>query len=109
MKSLKNKKIPDTVYNRVIALCRDYDRMRKELNALRMVEGYDVESKMRRLEFDICAVDAGLASVHDEYRDGVRENLLSGKRCIDIPYASESTWKRYRREAIVKIAEAYGL
>lgn len=106
---MKNKKIPDTVYNRVIALCRDYDRMKKELSALRMVEDYDAEPKMRRIKFDISAVDAGLTSVCEEYREGVKDNLIHGKRCIDIPYASESTWKRYRREAIIKIAEAYGL
>ena len=115
MRNYQNRKAADgplekSIYHRVLALCEDYSRMseeREQLLAGIQVRGRRVSTKKQRLrvlEADLEAIDSALKTIPAEYREGVRRNLCERVRCLDLPNASEATWKRYRSRVISAIA-----
>ena len=115
MRNYQNRKAADgplerSVYHRVLALCEDVLRMEREREQLLdgiQIRGRRVSTKKERLRIidsDLAAFHGALETIPEEYREGIRRNLCERVRCLDLPYAAESTWKRYRGRVISAIA-----
>lgn len=50
------------------------------------------------------AVEAALAEVPEEYRDGVLKNVLDGVPLERLPYAGRNTWGRWRERFLHAVA-----
>ncbi len=106
-----------TLYRRVLALVRDYPRMVKLREAIiyespcgsggKGGPGRPTESKALRmavLDDDIRAVERAAERIPREYRQGVLDNLLLGRRMDDLPGA-RSTWSRWRGRFLWYVAK----
>lgn len=111
--------LPKTVYNRVLWLIRDYERMKAERNEI--VHGYncvqdglprgnemgnptmDRAIKLEMLGREMEAVEQALLLVDEDLRNGVMNNI-----CYQVSYPffpSIRTWGRARSKFIHKVAE----
>ena len=108
-----------TVYNRVLAVVRDYDRMVRDYTEIihetaagdgqpgSNTPGDPVARKaerMDRLWEDIRAVEIALIQIPPEYRDGVLRNIRYGGWPKDVP-AHRNTWSKWRRRLLFLVAE----
>lgn len=106
-----------TLYRRVLALVRDYPRMTaaREQIIYESPEGTGggrgpgrpTESKALRIatiDDDIRAVERALEKLPPEYRQGVLDNVLYGRRQADLPYAGERTWQRWKSKLLWMVA-----
>lgn len=99
-----------TIYRRVLAVVRDYDRMVRDYNEIihetaagdgqpgSNTPGDPVARKAERLDRlwkDIRAVEMALIRIPPEYRDGVLRNIKYGGWPIDVP-ANRKTWSKWR-------------
>lgn len=112
MRDYQAKKNPyyleHTLYRRVLALVRDYPRMVEMREAILYESpkepggghgpGRPTESKalrMATLDDDIRAIERALDKIPREYRQGVMDNILAGRRMDDM-IGARSTWSRWR-------------
>ena len=108
-----------TVYNRVLAVVRDYDRMVRDYNEIihetaagdgqpgSNTPGDPVARKAERLDRlweDIRAVEMALIRIPPEYRDGVLRNIQYGGWPSDVP-AHYKTWLYWRKRFLFFAAE----
>ena len=108
-----------TVYNRVLAVVRDYDRMVRDYNEIihetaagdgqpgSNMPGDPVARKAVRLDRlweDIRAVEMALIRIPPEYRDGVLRNIKYGGWPKDVP-AHYKTWLYWRKRFLFFAAE----
>ena len=108
-----------TVYRRALALVRDYPRLiqaREETiwqaaaampGGGRSLPGKPTEAKALRIgvmEDDIRIVERALKKIPKEFRQGVLDNVLFGKRIEDLPGA-RSTWSRWRGRLLWGVAK----
>ena len=108
-----------TIYRRVLAVVRDYDRMVRDYNEIihetaagdgqpgSNTPGDPVARKaerMDRLWEDIRAVEIALIQIPPEYRDGVLRNIRYGGWPEDVP-AHRNTWSKWRRRLLFLVAE----
>ena len=100
-----------TVYRRVLALVRDYDRMVRDYNSIlhetggvsdgqprAASPGDPVSRKVERMDAlwsDIRAVETALIQIPAEYRQGVLNNIRAGGWPADVP-ANRKTWSKWR-------------
>ena len=99
-----------TIYRRVLAIVRDYDRMVRDYNNIvhetatgdgqprASTPGDPVERKaerMDRLWHDIRAIEMALIRIPPEYRQGVIKNVQGGELPVDVP-AHRNTWSKWR-------------
>lgn len=109
--------LPHTLYRRVLALVRDYPRMTRaredmiyespENAGSRNSMGRPTENKALRIEAlsdDIRAIERALDKIPREYRQGVLDNVLYGRRMDDLPGA-RSTWSRWRGRFLWHVAK----
>lgn len=111
--------LPKTVYNRVLWLIRDYERMKAERNEILysgnrevsdMPRGSDMANttmdkalKLEQLDREMQAVEQALLLVDGDMRTGIMNNI-----CYQVPYPyypSESTWLRRKRKFIHDVAK----
>lgn len=112
-----------TIYRRVLAVVRDYDRMVRDYNEIlhetaagdgqpgSNTPGDPVARKaerMDRLWEDIRAVEMALIRIPPEYRDGVLRNIQYGGWPSDVP-ANRKTWSKWRCRFLFFAAENIGL
>lgn len=113
--------LPRTLYRRVLAVIRDYDRQREEINNILYgtaehdglssgVPGKPTENAaMRMMQYtgDVEAVERALETIPEEYRMGVLDNIRYGDRfpCT----AHYKTWLRYRQKLIYEVAKKLNL
>lgn len=111
--------LPKTVYNRVLWLIRDYERMKAERNEI--IHGYSCEQdglphgsetgnptmdkalKLETLGREMEAVEQALLLVDEDMRNGIINNI-----CYQVPYPyypSESTWLRRKKKFIHDVAK----
>lgn len=101
-----------SVYLRVLALVRDYDRMVRDYQAMLYeggaaqdgqprahIPGDPVERKVERMEVlwqDIHAIESALMSVPPEYRKSVLHKVISDKWPVDVPVGKNlpGYWKK---------------
>ena len=115
--------LPNTLYRRVLAVVRDYDRMVKEYKEIvhetasgdgqprSPVPGDPVERKVERMDRlwqDIRAIEMALIHVPPEYRQGVLKNIQSGGWPVDVP-AHYKTWVYWRKKFLFYAAENFHL
>lgn len=110
--------LPKTVYNRVLWLIRDYERMKAERNEI--IHGYNCEQdglphgsetgnptmdkalKLETLGREMEAVEQALLLVDEDMRNGIINNI-----CYQVPYPyypSNSTWARNKRVFVYQVA-----
>lgn len=109
-----------TVYNRVLAVVRDYDRMVRDYNEIlhetaagdgqpgSNTPGDPVARKAERLDRlweDIRAVEMALIRIPPEYREGVLRNIQYGGWPVDVP-AHLNTWSKWRRRFLYLVAKS---
>lgn len=115
--------LPKTLYHRVIAVIRDYDRQCEEIdNVLYGTADHDgvtvaggmpgkpTESAALRLaqyENDTEAVEQALIQIPEEYRKEVFDNIRVGERFPNT--AHRSTWFRWKRKFVWYVAENLNL
>lgn len=108
-----------SVYRRVLAFVRDYDRMVRDYHAIlhetaasdgqprSSVSGDPVERKVERMDVlwhDIRVIDLALENIPEEYRDGVLDNVRYGGWPVDIP-AHHKTWLYWRQRFLFYVAK----
>ena len=112
-----------SVYRRVLAFVRDYDRMVRDYHAIlhetstpsdgqprAHIPGDPVERKVERMDVlwqDIRAVEMALVNVPAEYRQGVLGNVCNGGWPVDIP-AHHKTWLYWRQRFLFFVARNKG-
>lgn len=113
--------LPDTLYKRVLALIRDYDRLKDEYEYIldsgsspsfsrvyvkRSTISKPSEHKALRLSVISCyinAVEKALDMMPEEYRDGILNNV---KYSDPYPYIADiSTYKRWKQRYLYQVAE----
>ena len=111
--------LPRTVYNRVLWVIRDYERMKAERNEI--LHGYNCEQdgmprgsdtsdptmekalKLEQIDREMQAVEQALLLVPDDLRNGVFNNICYQ---ANYPYyPSRWTWQRAKQKFIYKVAE----
>ncbi len=111
--------LPDTLYKRVIAVIRDYNRQRAEiievLYSVPDIENSEIsksgtgkptEKKADRLWYnqnDVEAVVNGLSSIPEEYQEGVFRNIIYNEKFNNT--ASYRTWIRQKQRFIYEVAK----
>ena len=111
--------LPKTLYRRVLAVIRDYDRQREEINDVLFgtadrdgiavaggMPGKPTENAAVRLaqyENDTEAVEQALVHIPEEYRKAVFDNIRYGERFPDT--AHRSTWFRWKRKFVWCVAK----
>lgn len=112
--------LPNTLYKRVLAVIRDYDRQRSEIVDILyslpekdMTEvpidngtGRPTEKKAIKLSLyqnDVDAVTSALEKIPEEYRNGVFRNILYGERFNDT--AAYRTWIRNKQKFVFEVAK----
>ena len=122
------KRMPPTLYRRVLAIVRDYDRQCEVINNIRLSNktndgsgrygssGSSTESKAIRivaLSKEIDAVNAALKEIPPEYRMPIFDNIRYGYKREEWvrhkDYASEKTWSRWRIEFLWRVSEKLNL
>ena len=110
--------LPHTLYQRVLALVRDYPRLVREREDMiyespdgtgggRSGVGRPTENKALRIatmDDDIRAIERALEKLPREYRQGVLDNVLYGRRMDDLSGA-RSTWSRWRGRFLWHVAK----
>lgn len=115
--------LPKTLYRRVLAVIRDYDRQREEINDVLFgtadrdgiavaggMPGKPTENAAVRLaqyENDTEAVEQALFHIPEEYRKAVLDNIRYGERFPDT--AAYRTWLRWRHRFVWYVAEKLNL
>ena len=108
-----------TVYKRVLALVRDYDRMVRDYREILQESapspdgqprshrpGDPVARRVERMDAlwqDIRAVEAALIRIPAEYRKGVMDNICKGGWPVNVP-AHINTWSKWRRRFLYFVA-----
>jgi len=90
-------RLPHNVYMQTLYIIRDRDRLQRELQHIR--EAPEMEAVSERIR----AIDEGIASVPEEYRQGVFRSIAYGD-----PYpitAGEATWRRWRSRMAYYVAK----
>lgn len=122
------KRMPPTLYRRVLAIVRDYDRQCEIVNNIRLGSkindgsgrcgsaGSPTESKAIRavmLSKEIDAVNAALKEIPPEYRIPIFDNIRYGYKREEWvskqDYAHRNTWSKWRMEFLWRIAEKLNL
>ena len=115
--------LPKTLYRRVLAVIRDYDRQREEINDVLFgtadrdgiavaggIPGKPTENAAVRLaqyENDTEAVEQALVHIPEEYRKAVFDNIRYGERFPDT--AAYSTWFRWKQRMAWFVAKNLNL
>ena len=116
--------LPNTLYKRVLAVIRDYDRQRSEIVDILyslpekdMTEvpidngtGRPTEKKAIKLSLyqnDVDAVVSALEKLPIEYRQGVFKNIVYRERFSDI--AAYRTWIRQKQRFVYEVAKNLNL
>lgn len=115
--------LPKTLYRRVLAVIRDYDRQREEINDVLFgtadrdsiavaggMPGKPTENAAVRLaqcENDTEAVEQALVHIPEEYRKAVFDNIRYGERFPDT--AAYSTWFRWKQRMAWFVAKNLNL
>jgi len=112
--------LPDTLYPRVIALIRDYHRLKDDYQEILHDGGRrystiqprsgnkksdETMHKAIRLSVvsdDLRAIDQALVLVPHEYRSGIKDNIIHRMRYPDD--ADISTYKRWKQKFIYNVA-----
>lgn len=109
-------KLPQTLYRRVLAVIRDYDRERKEIDEILYstpshdsvssgVPSKPTEStaiRILRYQADVDAVEMALTEIPHEYREGVLDNIRYGD---NFPiFAHYNTWIKWKQRYIYGVA-----
>lgn len=109
--------LPHTLYRRVLAVIRDYDRQREEINNILYgtAEHHEISggfigkptenTAVRILQYtgDIEAVEKALETIPEEYRMAVLDNIRYGDK---FPYtAGASTWARWKAKFVYEVAK----
>lgn len=121
-RKLKNPyRLPKTLYRRVLAVVRDYERQRKEINDILYgtnehdgissgIPSKPTESAAIRLlqyQTDVDAVEQALETVPKEYQRGVFDNICFGDK---FPLNADiSTWARWKAKFIYEVAKNINL
>ena len=110
--------LPKTLYRRVLAVIRDYDRQKEEMRSILFdtpnndgirsgkigKPSEDAALRIAQHAGDVELVDAALiSSVPTEYRKGVFDNVRYGTKFPEI--AHYKTWLRYRQRFIFETAK----
>lgn len=110
-------RMPRSLYRRVLALIRDYDRMRVEVEELILAspnpEGIKgggpgdptarAAERIEKIQTDIRAIDVALRMMPEEYRAGVFDAIRYYR-----PYprdADERTYRRHKQKFLHDVAE----
>ncbi len=98
-----------SVYLRMLALVRDYPRMRQDYEAaLASGGGGDPTAeralRVERLGTDLRAVHAALSQIPQEYHEGVLDNIIFRVPLVRIEGASEKTWSRWKSRFLWELA-----
>lgn len=116
----KNNKyfLPKTLYRRVLAVIRDYDRVKGEVDNILFgtpdkdivsfggIPGKPTEEAAIRLaqyENDLEAIDKALELIPQEYKKAVFRNIVYGERFPDV--AHYNTWLKWRQRFIYYCAQ----
>lgn len=114
-------RLPKTLYRRVLAVIRDYDRQREEIDNILYgtaerdgissgIPGKPTENAaMRMMQYtgDVEAVERALETIPEEYRREVFANIRYGNRFSD--NAHYKTWLHYRQKLIYEVAKKLNL
>ena len=113
--------LPKTLYRRVLAVIRDYDRQKDEIDDILFGTGEHDSSgggrvgkpvegaAIRLLQYsgDVEAVEKALDVIPEEYRRAVLDNIRYGNYFPD--NAAYRTWLRYRQRFIYEVAKRLNL
>ena len=115
--------LPKTLYRRVLAVIRDYDRQREEINDVLFgtaerdgiavaggMPGKPTENAAVRLaqyKNDTEAVEQALVHIPEEYQKAVFDNIRYGERFPDT--AAYSTWFRWKQRMAWFVAKNLNL
>lgn len=115
--------LPRTLYRRVLAVVRDYDRQRREINDILYgsaehdgisvaggMPGKPTENAAVRLaqyESDTEAVEQAMTQIPEEYRKGVFRNVMYGEK---FPLTAHyNTWWRWKQRFVWLVAKKLNL
>lgn len=114
-------RLPRTLYRRVLAVIRDYDRQLEEVNNIlygtpehngvsRGIPSKPTESaavRMMRYTSDVDAVEKALEIIPEEYRKGVLNNIRYGDK---FPFTADmSTWARWKARFVYEVGKNINL
>jgi len=118
--SVKNNPylLPDTLYRRVIALIRDYDRLKDEYHEVLHSGGQRPDGqprgtqvsnpterkaiRMALISSELKAVEQAIVVIPHEYRNGVQDNVTYQVRYPDD--ADPRTYRRWKQRFIYSVA-----
>jgi len=109
--------LPKSLYRRVLAVIRDYDRQKEKMQSIlfdtpnndgirsgkigRPAE--DAALRIAQHAGDVELIDKALLIIPEEYRKGIFDNIRYGTHFPDV--ASYRTWLRYRQRFIYEVAK----
>ena len=113
-------RMPRSLYRRVLALIRDYDRMRVEVEELILAspnpEGIKgggpgdptarAAERIERMQSDVRAIEQALKKIPPEYRKGVF-NSVRYYRAFPVD-ADRTTYARHKQKFVYFVAENLG-
>lgn len=109
--------LPPTLYRRVLAVVRDYDRQRNEIDEILYstpihdsvssgAPSKPTEStaiRILRYQADVDAVENALEAIPAEYQSGVMDNIRYGYKFP--PVAHYNTWLKWKQRFIYAVAK----
>ena len=126
-KKHNGQRMPHSLYRKVLAIVRDYDRQVSEINDVyystpnsnsggRYGHGSPTESKAIKIiamQKEVDAVNKALKAIPPEYRMPIFDNIRYGYKreewVMKKDLAHRSTWSRWRMEFLWNVAENLSL
>lgn len=126
-KKHNGQRMPHSLYRKVLAIVRDYDRQVSEINDVyystpnsnsggRYGHGSPTESKAIKIiamQKEVDAVNKALKTIPPEYRMPIFDNIRYGYKreewVMKKDLAHRSTWSRWRMEFLWNVAENLSL